>query len=373
MLNTYGNNSLPWLEINKIIIPEVSKVEAKFGVFDTMSVLKNFAENCQNMINNIKKVNATTDDLEKICIDLNKNNLKSVDIKEYFDVIISYNGSIEKSEVLHDSLAMKVLIPLLLFERPDIGIIDRSRKISNFIYERFYYSTNYHLLHINSKNILNHINRYISEREELEKIQKTFLSLRGNSEAYSFRMTGRDSIVIALKILLSDKEERAAIAKDTILEKYIGKQYYLHALLGNKIAEEDLILSHKYNTRFDERRKFIRQMVFINSPKTINAVLESFNDDVYDISCPASIRIPIINEMSRLYPQEPILRKMTNPKIKESFFSFGAPKPEPEWTLKYVESVLDWIKNEFGIIPSGDNKSLQLYKNGRGCGGRVGS
>ena len=191
----------------------------------------------------------------------------------------------------------------------------------------------------------------------------------------------KDTALVALKIFLSNKQEREIIRKDTTLWGVIQNQDHLLALLGDPIAENRLIERYNNTKSFSEIRRTARNLVFVNSPKTIRALLNNFNEDVFLCGCMESIRVPIINELYRLYPDERLLGRLDQYFIGYSHKLADSSWADWEWHAKrvkeaglpfedwtgiwipdYVKFVLNWIKKKYNIIPPKTNKPLALHK-----------
>jgi len=283
-----------------------------------------------------------------------------VGMRSMINIILDYNKFVSGSTVMRDSLATYLLVSFLPLN-------------VSLAMDVLYYATEYKNLYDNSSKIIKLIDFYcLSRRNDEEELFKEF-------DRRAISWTNRpDSIGGALKVLLSDRQERLKLAKDTsFVRKYVGNRLYLQALLGDTIAENRLISYYKNDMTFLGRRELLRQLVFVNSPKTIKAVVESFNDEIYDSPCSASIRVPIINELSRIFSEKKILKRLTE---VEPFLPLGSTYPfrtpvffspqtgvEPRWTAEYVKSVLNWIKKEFNVVPAGNNKTFRLQKSDRGC------
>ncbi|MDR0303868.1 MAG: hypothetical protein LBH98_03735 [Chitinispirillales bacterium] len=347
------DSCLNWLisEINNARIPEI---EPNFLRDSLKADMERYVS---KFINEGKELGI---EIQNLCDELLGGNFKN--LKKMINFTLDYNKFASGSVVLRDSLSACLMVSFLPLD--PISVIDI-----------LYYTAEYKALYNNSNKIIGLINRHsFSRRNEEEEHIKAF-----EKKIYPID-NHLDSIAASLKILLSNKQERMKLGKDTaFVNKYVGNRLYLRALLGDTQSENKLIESYKNDTTFIGRREKLRELVFVNSPKAIKTVVESFNDEIYNKrSCSTSIRVPIINELSRIYQDDKNLRKLTD---VECFLPLGATYPfrapryfslrtgmEPSWTADYVKSILNWIKKEFNIIPNGGNKSLRLQKNDMGCG-----
>ena len=423
--NPWEKPLTPWeKEHYQIFGAKVKDIKEKYTFSDTSNLVKIFLDNVPVMIKNLKEKQIAVPDsvnenyirlvsepylswleknkemafdynMQKLYNDLltgNIINMKYDGIRndeigkmkfmssELRDVMLDYNRDIERSVVLHDSLSAYIISSFLsLYKMYMLNVL--------------YYRANYKVLRDNSNIIMGAVNNYFNMQKEFDLLEiwsnneykeKDMIPRLGEmpwadiwAPYHRYKEREEDSLYTALKILLANKQERAKLLKDTIfVKRYVGNQLYLLATLGDTQAEDKLIKAYQADKTFKGRRNILRQLVFVNTPKTINAVVTSFNDEIYDHPCSASIRVPIINELSRLYPDEKILRRLTETKFdadKKPTYPFFYTRSvwdcgkEPNWTAEYVQSVLNWIKKKFNITPNGGNKSLRLQKSDKGC------
>jgi hypothetical protein len=313
--------------------------------------------------------------VQKLYDELSTGNLENVN--GLLGVMVRYNTRVANSVILRDSLTVYLIASFASFrnQQRDLRAI-----------RTLYYTADYETLRTNSDVIMRWVNSYLSMQNEFKQLKKWWdnehyeAGIEPLFERVSWYHTlEADYVAVALRILLSSEEERAKLAKDTVfLKERGGGRLYLRAALGDTEAEDELIEEYRNETTFNGRREILRQLLFVNSHRSITAALEGFSDEIYDHPCSASVRVSIINQLSRLYPDEEKFRRLTETDILDGTptypFTAGTPftsGTEPDWVAEYVESILSWMKESFNVIPSGGNKTLRLQKYDRG-GCRIG-
>lgn len=259
-----------------------------------------------------------------------------------------YNAIVQDSRnTLKDTFAMQTIIPLIPF----------SYQATKVLYENAAYPV-----------LLKYKKEILAAIEKRKLFENEF-------------NRNDDTALVALKIFLSNKQERELIRKDTTLSKVLQNQDHLLALLGDEIAENRIINRYNNTISFNEIRKAIKELVFVNSRRTIKALLYNFNEDVFYCDCMVSIRVPIINELYRLYPDEHLLGRLDqyfigydNGLADSSWYSWEDFAKEVKekglrledytgiWISDYIKSVLAWIKRKYDIIPPKTDTPFVLHK-----------
>ncbi len=127
------------------------------------------------------------------------------------------------------------------------------------------------------------------------------------------------------------------------------KRYEVLALLGDTIAENRLVAEYNTTTNFKEKERLIRQLVYVGTNKTIHTVLKSFNAPIIDKNAfDLSIRIPIIRELRRRYPDVSLLQEFDLISVDSDTLL-----QNEEWAHNYIEKTLRWIHDTFGVTPTG--------------------